>query len=257
MIETVIIAEDKPKMKDPILVAGLPGVGNVGRVAIGYLIHELKAKKFADLYSPYFYPFVMIHNDVLHTLRNEFYYYKGKKDIIFLIGDCQTYDPKGHYEVVGKILDFARSFGCKEIITMGGFATGKISEKPKVLGAVTDPGMLKKYKKYNINFKISDQVGTIVGASGLLAGLGSKLHKMKGLCLLGETSGFPIFTDPNAAESVLEVLQKILNTGVDLSKLKEKVKEMYSFIKRLEELQQQAVTQLKEKKGPEELRYIG
>lgn len=258
MIETQIILKEKPKLKNPVLVVGLPGIGNVGRVALGYLIHELKAKKFADLYSPYFFHFVMIHNDLVHILKNEFFYYKTKKrDIIFLIGDCQTYDPKGHYEVAGKILDFAKKLGCKEVITLAGFGTGKIIEKPKVLGTVTDNEMIKLYRKYGIDFKTSKQVGTIVGASGLLIGL-SKLHNMKGLCLLGETSGFPIVTDPNAAEAVLEVLQKILNIKVDMKKLKEKVKEMQEFIKKLDTLQEEAMKQMKPKpKKAEELKYIG
>lgn len=257
MLETKIIAEEKPKLKNPILIVGLPGIGNVGRIAVGYLIHELKAKKFADLYSPYFYPFVMIHENKVHTLRNEFYYCKGKKDFIFLIGDCQTYDPKGHYEICGKVLDFIKGLGCKEIITIGGYGTGKVTEKPKVLGAVTEAKAIKAYEKLGIEFKVSEQVGTIVGASGLLVGLGERIHKMTGICLLGETSGFPIITDPNAAEAVLEVLQKILNRKVDLKKLKEKVNEMHEFIKKIEELQQQAMTQMKEKKKPEELKYIG
>ncbi len=258
MEETQIIAEEKPKLNNPVLVVGLPGIGNVGRVAVGYLIHELKAKKFADLYSPYFFHFVMIHNDLVHVLRNEFYYHKGKeRDLIFLIGDCQTYDPKGHYEIVGKILEFVKGLGCKEIITIGGFGTGKMIEQPNVLGTVTDTKMIKDYEKYGISFKISGQVGTIVGASGLLVGL-SKLYNVKGLCLLGETSGFPIVTDPKAAEAVLKILQKILDVKVDMSKLQEKVKEMDEFIKKLESLQQEAMEHMKPKaKKPEELRYIG
>jgi uncharacterized protein (TIGR00162 family) len=190
-------------------------------------------------------------------LRNEFYYYKGKKqDLILLIGDCQTYDPKGHYEVVGKILDFLKEMECKQIITVGGFGTGKVSEKPQVYGSVTDSGMVKKYKKLGINFNISGQIGTIVGASGLLVGL-SRLYGIKGMVLLGETTGFPIITDPTAAEAVLNIINKILKMRIDLSKLDEKVKAMHDFIKKLESIQKQAIEQLKKEKKSEELKYIG
>lgn len=258
IIETKIIVSEQPKLNNPIFVEGLPGIGNVGRVAVGYLIHQLKAKKFADLYSPYFFPFVIIHDDLVHTLRNEFYYYKNPKgrDLVLLIGDCQSYDPKGHYEISGKILDFVKGMGCKDVITIGGYGAGKVVEKPRVLGSVTDAKMIKEYEKFGINFKISDQVGTIVGASGLLVGLG-KIYGMRGLCLLGETSGFPIITDPNSAEVVLDVLQKVLDIKIDMSKIQEKVKEMHQFIKKISELQEQAMSQFKEKKKPEELRYIG
>lgn len=268
MNETKIIAKEKPVLKNPILVVGLPGIGNVGRMAAGYLVHELKAKKFAELYSPYFFHFVMLNEEVVHVLRNEFYYYKSKeRDVIFLIGDCQALDPKGHYEVVGKILDFAKDLGCKEVITIGGFAAGKPlqiegdktpnAQKPKVMGATSDAKISKNYEKYGIDFKIGGEVGTIIGATGLLVGL-SRLHGMKGLCLLGETSGFPIITDPNAAEAVLNILQKIIGTNANVSKLHDKVKEMHEFLKKMEELQREALEQMRPKpKKPDELRYIG
>ena len=257
MIETKIIASKKPKLRNPICIAGLPGIGNIGRIAVGYMVHQLKAKKFAELYSPYFFPFVMIHNNMIHTLRNEFYYCKtGKRDLILLIGDCQTYDPKGHYEVVGKILDFLKTLGCKEIITVGGFGTGKVSEEPKIYGAATNADIIKDYKKYGINFEISDQIGTIVGASGLLVGL-AKPYGMEGMVLLGETTGFPIITDPTAAEAVLKIIEKIIKVKIDLARLDEKVKSMHEFIKRLEDIQKQAIDQMKKEKKPEDLKYIG
>jgi len=258
MFQTEIFVESKPKLKNPICVVGLPGIGNIGRIAIGYAVHELRAKKFAELYSPYFFPFVMIHNDMIHTLRNEFYYYKNPKgrDIILLIGDTQTYDPKGHYEVVGKILEFLKGLGCKEIITVGGFGTGKVAEVPKVYGVVSEVEDIKELKKSGVSFNIGGQIGTIVGAAGLLVGLG-KIYGIKGFVLLGETTGFPIITDPTAAEAVLNVLQKILKIKIDMSKLDEKVKAMHEFIKKLEDIQRQAVEQIQKGKKPEELKYIG
>ncbi|NIO43976.1 MAG: proteasome assembly chaperone family protein [Candidatus Aenigmarchaeota archaeon] len=257
MLETRVFVTKKPKLRNPICIVGLPGIGNIGRIAVGYMVHELKAKKFAELYSPYFFPFVMIHNNMIHTLRNEFYYCKTKKrDIILLIGDCQTYDPKGHYEVVGKILDFLKTFGCKAVITVGGFGTGRVSEKPKVYGAATNSDIIKDYKKYGINFDISGQIGTIVGASGLLVGL-ARSYGMEGMVLLGETTGFPIITDPTAAEAVLRILEKILKIKIDLTKIDEKVKAMHDFIKRLEDVQKQAISQMKKRDKPEELKYIG
>jgi hypothetical protein len=257
MLETKIFMENKPKLKNPICLVGLPGIGNIGRIAIGYMVHMLKAKKFAELYSPYFFPFVMVHNNLIHTLKNEFYFVKGKDhDLILLIGDCQTYDPKGHYEVAGKILEFVKGLGCKFIITVGGFGTGKVSEKLNVYGAATEQETIKEYKNYGINFDISGQIGTIVGASGLLVGL-SKIYGIKGLVLLGETTGFPIMTDPTAAESVLNVLEKVLKIKIDLTKLDEKVKAMHEFIKKLEDIQKQAIDQMQKEKKPEELKYIG
>ncbi|MFZ3077737.1 MAG: proteasome assembly chaperone family protein [Candidatus Aenigmatarchaeota archaeon] len=268
MNDTKIITKEKPVLKNPVLVVGLPGIGNVGRMSVGYLVHELKAKKFAELYSPYFFHFVMLNEEVVHVLRNEFYFYKGKeKDVVFLIGDCQAYDPKGNYEVAGKILDYAKELGCKEVIAIGGFASGKPlqtdggkntgAKKSRVIGATSDVKISKDYEKFGVDFKIAGEVGTIVGATGLLVGL-SRLHEMKGLCLLGETAGFPIITDPNAAEAVLNILQKIIGTSADVSKLHDKVKEMHDLLHKMEDIQREALEQMKPKpKKPDELRYIG
>lgn len=263
---TTIRAIEKPKLTNPVLLEGLPGVGNIGRVAAGYLIEELKATKFATLYSEHFFPFVMLQNEKqIHLLKNEFYYWKAKKkgqrDLIILIGDCQPLSPNGHYEVIEKILDFAQGLGAKEVFTMGGIATGELEEKPKTLGAVTDEALVAEYKGADIDFNAGKKVGYIVGAAGLMLGLG-KERGMKGLCLLGETSGFPIVTDPKAAEIVLRSVVKLLNLTVDMSKLDKRVKEMETFIRRVEMLHKRALMQMsKEGQAPveekDQMRYIG
>ena len=255
--ETEVICKKKPKLKDPICVVGLPGIGHIGRISVDYMIHKLKAEKFAELYSPNFFPFVVIHDDKIHTLRNEFFFYKNKKgrDLIFLIGDCQSFVPTGHYEVAGKILDFLKSIGCNEVITIGGFATGKIVEKPGVYGVVMEDKQAKELIKYGVSLKVSGKITTIIGASGLLVGM-AKPMEMTGICLLGETSGYPVITDPNASEAVLKVLTKMLKLKISMKGLKDKVNEMHGFINKLQSVQTQAMDKI-QKTGDEELKYIG
>jgi hypothetical protein len=148
------------------------------------------------------------------------------------------------------------------MITIAGLNVGKLERGPKVIGAVSDSDVIKQYKNYGIDFQAGSKVGTIVGASGLFLGLG-KYRGIKGICLLGETSGFPIIPDPRSAEAVLNVLTKILNIKIDMSKLEDKVKEMENFMKKIEKVQHRAIGQLLEqqmKKEPtseEELKYIG
>ena len=264
---TKIFELEKPKLKDPLFIEGLPGIGHVGRIAAQFLVEELKAKKFAELLSSHFMHYVLLQqSSSVHVLKNEFYYVKAKgkgRDLILLIGDSQSIDPEGHYEIAHEILDYMKKFGVKEMITLGGLGIGEVKEKPKVIGAVSDDGLDKKYKNYGIDFDAGSKVGTIIGASGLLLGLG-KFYGMKGVCLLGETSGYPILPDPKAAEVVLRVLMKMLNVKLDIRKLDKKVKEMEEFIKKIEEMQRKAIGQMmqqqmppKGKEGKEELSYIG
>ncbi len=266
-METMIRVKKVPKLNNPIFIEGLPGVGNVGRIAAGYLIEQLKAEEFAEIFSPHFMPFVLLHqSSAVHVLKNELYFWKAKskkqRDLIILVGDSQSIDPAGHYEIVEAVLTFLEKYGVKEMITIAGLNVGKLEKEPKVIGAVSEPSVAKKYAKHGIDFDAGSKVGTIVGASGLFIGLG-RYHGMKGLCLLGETSGFPIIPDPRSAEVVLKVLTKILNVKINMSELKNKVKEMEDFLKKIHKVQDRALKQLlaeqmpRPEKGKEKLKYIG
>lgn len=256
---------EKVKLNNPLMIVGLPGIGNIGRVAVGYLIKELKAKKFAQLYSEHFFPFVVLHkNYEIRLLKNYFYYWKakgkGQRDLVFLTGDCQSQSPNGHYQVAEAILDFVQELGVKEVFTIGGLATGELEKKPSVYACVTDEAMVKRYKTHGINFDVGKRVGYIVGAAGLIAGL-AKERSMQAMCVLGETSGFPIVTDPKSAENVLNTITSILGMKLDMTRLEERVREMEKFIKKIETLQRRAVMEIAKEEQPqakkEELRYIG
>ena len=53
-----------PKMKNPVLIEGLPGIGNVGKIAIDFLIDELKPNLVYTLYS-YSFPHSVYINDLI------------------------------------------------------------------------------------------------------------------------------------------------------------------------------------------------
>lgn len=265
-METTIKIIKKIDPKNPVFIEGLPGIGSVGRITAQYIIDELKAEKFAELLSPFFLPFTSIHESEVDLLKNEFYYWKNPKadgeDLIILIGDCQCGDAgtAGHYEIAEKILDFCEKFGVKKLFTLGGFGTGEIEEIKdiEILGAVSDKSLIEKYKNCGVDFQSSaEKIQYVVGASGLIVGLGKK-RGMEGICLMGETTGFPILTDPRAAEKLLKIIAKILNLEIDLGKIDEKAKEMETFLKKLEVIQEKAMKKLMPKEeGKDKLRYIG
>ena len=243
-----------PKLKNPIFIEGLPGIGNVGKLAVEHLIDSIDASKFAEIYSKDFPPQVFINPDgTIELVKNELYYWKAKKkdqrDLVLLTGDYQGLSSHGQYELVEKILDIVEELGVKEMFTLGGYGLGQDIEKPKVLCATTDVQLVKKMKKYGAVFKKNEPGGGIVGASGLILGLG-KIRGLEGACFMGETPGYLV--DPKSAKAVLKILMKITNIDVNLSALEKKAKEI-----------EQIAHQLKEMEGlsggekSEELRYIG
>ncbi len=61
MKETYIKEFMEIEPNNPVLIEGLPGLGLVGKIALRYLIKQLKAKKIAYLYSPHFPYFVLVN----------------------------------------------------------------------------------------------------------------------------------------------------------------------------------------------------
>src|SRR5271157_2350982 len=109
IIKTVIRKKKGTKPNKPILIVGLPGIGNVGKLVAEHLRRELNAKKFATVYSPHFpHQVVMLKNGGVRLVNNRFYIIKSKKpsasDIILLTGDAQAVTPEGQYEVNAKIV---------------------------------------------------------------------------------------------------------------------------------------------------------
>lgn len=254
MEEAIVKFFSKPKLKEPTLVEGLPGMGYVGKLAAEHLVEELHAKKFAELYSPHFPHHVAIEQEgTLRLLKNDFYHARRDgKDLIIVVGDVQAVTPEGHHKVVEKILDVAEQFGVKKIFTLGGYATGSYSKtKPKVVGVVSQPELIDAYKGYG--FVVEKGGGPIIGISGLLLGLG-KLRGMSGLCLLGETHGMVV--DHRSAKAVLEVLVNILGIKVDMANLEQRAKETEHILARIRK--EMELRERREKRHvEEEATYIG
>jgi hypothetical protein len=119
------------------------------------------------------------------------------------------------------------------------------------LGAVNKLGLVDEMKRYGVKFKEDEPGGGIIGASGLILGMGM-LEGIEAVCLMGETSGYLV--DPKSAQAVLKVLSRILGIDVDMSALEKRAKEMEKIVTKLREMEQM---QKKPITTEEDLRYIG
>ncbi len=246
------IFSEQPQFDAPILVEGLPGVGNVGKLAAEHLLDQLKATKFADIYSSYFPPQVVVDEEgVIKLVNNELYYSKadGKHpDLIILVGDYQGLTPEGQYDLSDYIIQLCQKWGVKTIFTLGGYGIGKMVEQPRVLGAATSKEVVEEMKAKGVIFSKGEPGSGIVGASGLLLGL-SKVYGLQAVCLMGETSGY--FVDPKGAEAVLRILASILNVEIDFSDLESKAEQIDLITSKLKEIETPAEPKR------EDLGYIG
>lgn len=235
MKETLVKEMMKVEPRTPILIEGLPGLGVVGKIVVRYLTKQLKAQRFAELYSPHFPYYVLVNKKGnVRLLRGEFYLWKdqrGENDLVLLSGDSQAQTIEGQYEVANCILDYATKIGTKLIITVGGFRK-ETEDSPKVMAVSTSPELLGRALKAQA---ISSPPGNpIVGTAGLLLGL-ARFRDIDALCLLGETHGY--LPDPKAAKSVIEVLQRLLNIQVDENAINTEIKKAKKIAARMQEIE--------------------
>ncbi len=199
-----------PTLVNPVFVQGLPGFGNVGRIAAHLLIKFCDAKLFAELYSPTFPDYVSIDPKGICSLpKYEFYYAPmDKNNLVIMTGEIQPSfdDVVAHYEVCDEIIDFVESLGCHFIVTMGGIPITE--EKTQVYIAATSQRLATEFMEKGA---VIYSKGRIVGGTGLTLAL-AKERKLEGVSILGTTTGFK--ADREAGFSVFKFLMKALGKEI-------------------------------------------
>ncbi len=235
MKDTKIVIKKQIKLKDPVLVVGLPGIGSVGKLVAEHLKREFKAEKIAVMYSPHFpHQVVMLKNGGVRLVGNRFYLIRKKgvkNDIVLLTGETQAVTTEGQYEVNGAIVDFFKNkLGGKFIYTLGGYNLGRnVTDKPRVFGNVSGKDVMRRFKNGDIVFGKSR--GMIWGSAGLIIAF-ARFQGISGICLMGETSFLDV--DASAAKSVLMVLAKNLGLEINTENLDKIIERTAQAIKDLE-----------------------
>lgn len=249
MKETYLKEFGEFQPSNPILIEGLPGLGLVGKIALRYMIKQLKPKKVAYLYSPHFPYFVLVNKKGnVRLLRGVFYYYKNPNgnDLILFTGDSQSQTIEGQYEIADQILAFSEKHGVKTIATIGGYRM-EPKEKPKVFIAATSQELLEKAE--HAGATLSTSGSPIVGTAGLILGL-AKFKKIEAICLLGETRGY--LPDPLSAKSVLEVLKSTFNFDLDLAGLNEEIARAETMVNRLQQIEEKRALEAEQTRKEED-----
>jgi len=244
----------QPKLEDPVLIAGWPGIGNIGIMAVDTLRRMVKAEEFGEVEPwDFFYPKkALIRSGELKDLEfpiNKLYFRKTeKKDLIFFIGEEQpTEGGKAYaegtkaYQMANLVLDVALKFGCRRVYTSGA-AVAPIHHtmRPKVWAVPNSEDLIDEIRSYENTVLMSDiegrdGQGNITGLNGLLLGV-AKMRGLEAICVMGEIpiylKGF-LFPYPKASKSVLEVLTATLGIRIEMETIAALVERSEREIERL------------------------
>lgn len=219
----------KPSLKKPILIEGLPGIGNVGKIALDFIIDELGAKKIAEFQSYALPHSVFVNEDNLVELPAIEVYakqFKNGNDLVLLAGDIQPLDEQSCYQFSDTVLDMAQELGCTEIVTLGGIALKQVPKDPQVFLTGNNKDIVKAYQRgTQVSNKLYGIVGPIVGVSGVLLGMAAK-RRMKAVSLLAETYGHPMYLGISGARKILRLLNDKLKLKLNMKQLEKELAEI-------------------------------
>tara|TARA_Y100000310_G_scaffold328868_1_gene397702 strand:- start:1401 stop:2180 length:780 start_codon:yes stop_codon:yes gene_type:complete len=250
----------KHASKNPILIEGLPGVGNVGKIAVEYLIEATEAKKIYDITSNDMPNCVFVNDENLIELpKIEIYTTKVKGKTIFILsGDHQPTSENSCYSFCNEILDTFQKDNGKEIITLGGIALNEEPPDPQVYFTANSKKGLKKYSTNKK--KLQNFIGPITGVTGILSGLAAT-RKIEGTTLLAETSGNPSHIGFKGAKKILEVLNKNLSLNIEITDLEPEItptkEKGTKKINKKNKKQKQENNEIVEHEEEKNLNYIG
>jgi hypothetical protein len=229
--EWEIVEHSSPKILKPILIEGMPGIGNVGKISMDILIEETKAVLIASFYSKYLPNSVFVNEQNLIDLPKLVLYHKKIKnqDYLFLTGDVQPVNEHTSYSFSEIIINLLKSYNCKHLVTLGGIGLNSIPNIPKVYITGNNKKFVEnvssnlRKNKLIFETKIYGMVGPIIGLSGLLLGIAKK-NNLDAYCLLSETLGHPVYVGLKGSKAILVILSKYYSIPLNFSKLDKEIK---------------------------------
>ncbi len=248
-----------PKLKKPILLEGLPGIGNVGKIAVDFIVDELKAQRIYSFYSTKYPHSVFINEKHLVEMPKMEMHHKrvDGNDLLFLTGDIQPIDEQSCHEFCIAVLEMLRKEGGQEVITTGGIGMAHVPEQPHVFCTGNNKEIVKKYADgTGADSRIYGVVGPIVGVSGLFVGLATR-YDINAVALLAETFGHPMYLGMQGAKELIKLLNKKLELGIDVKKLDKEIKRMEEEMSRKTRELQELAKQAMKGQIQQETSYIG
>ncbi len=214
MSKSVFILHKKVQLRNPVLIAAWPGLGQVAIRAAEHLRHQLNAELFAELKPGDFFYQSEVRVDKGHIVlpdlpSGKFFFWRNPsraRDI--LIFTCELQPPAEKSAAYAKtILNFAASLGVKTVVTFAAIVTTvDYASAPQVWMAST--AIKTSLLLGRLKVKAMDACH-ISGMNGLFLGMAKQYAGMEGICFLSEVPFYASqIENPRASIAILQVVEK-------------------------------------------------
>ncbi len=184
------------------LLVAMPGVGDVGKLAIDAVNTELDAEPIARLIHPTLPPLAKLDENGLlkppHILLSRLEV--DGQEIYTLTGDAQPMTPEGQYEMAVSVLDL---FYGGELIVLAGMSAEV--ERKDVFCITSSPEYRIELEKNGVDVRRDEPKAGVIGMAALITALGP-MKNVKSSCNIATTIGNS--ADPIAAQLLLETIRK-------------------------------------------------
>ncbi len=220
---------DLKRIKNPVVIAGFIGFGNVGKITVEYLIDALEPKKVMEIFTDTMPHMVFSEDSIAELPKIEFYHLKkGKRNFVFVTSDFQPSEESKSYRFSEIIFNELLNVGVKELVTTGGYSVDAENDPPRVYAVGTDERIVKKFTKLGA---FPGKEVRVFGAAGLLVGF-SKVHGIPSVALLAETLYLPNYLGFKGAREILRILSEAYKLKVDLEDLEKEIEEYQKMVEK-------------------------
>jgi uncharacterized protein len=198
--------------KSPYILIGLPDAGLVGTIAASYLVDYLNMNELGYIDSAKFPPMIIVKNN---EVKNVIRMYE-KDNLVVVISDIPIISYVA-VQFAKSLIGLAKKLSPKLVVNVTGLPVQNRLEiqKPEVVGLATSKEAIELLRSAKVAL-FSD--GVLFGTYAAVI-KECVLQNIPSLTLFAQ-SHFS-FPDPIASIEALSVVNKVLNTNIDLKPLKE------------------------------------
>lgn len=198
---------DKPKLTNPVVIEGFPGIGMIGTIAASYLAEKLEMNLCGYFSSPHFPPIAAIHD--YKPVSPARIYCSEKHDLIVVFSELVIPAPLV-VALSEKIIELAEKNKAKAIYSFAGIATPTPDEKMYAIASTKK--LVDEMKKQG--FELVKE-GATQGVSGVLIAE-CAAAKFPAVNFMTQTSA-PL--DPRGAAKLIDRVMPLIGVKVDTGQL--------------------------------------